>query len=91
MLCGPVAKRPCRSAQGRVLVLAIPSELSAWLEERHADLHDALVNGDSGRVLKLTSLLSEGAERLVEYVSMMTSARYGLLLELGRRRTQATR
>ena len=79
--CGPVAKRPCRSAQGRVLVLAIPAELSAWLEERHADLHVALVNGDNVRVLELTSLLSEGAERLVVdrgHVSMRTSARYGL-------------
>ena len=71
MPCGPVAKRPCRSAQGRVPGGAIPAELSAWLEERHADLHDALVNGDNGRVLELTSLLSEGAERLVELIGSM--------------------
>ena len=71
MPCGPVAKRPCRSAQGRVPVLAIPAELSAWLEERHADLHDALVNGDNGRVLELTSLLSERAKRLVELTGGM--------------------
>ena len=71
MPCGPVAKRPCRSAQGHVPGGAIPAELSAWLEERHADLHDALVNGDNGRVLELTSLLSEGAERLVELTGSM--------------------
>ena len=64
--CGPVAKRPCRAAQGRVPVLSIPAELSAWLEERHADLRDALVNGDNGRILVLTTLLAEGAERMVE-------------------------
>ena len=58
MPCGPVAKRPCRSAQGRVPVLA---ELSAVFG------HDALVNGDNGQVLELTSLQSEGAERLVEW------------------------
>ena len=71
MPCGPVAKRPCRSAQGRVPGGAIPAELSAWLEEHHANLHDALVNGDNGRVLELTSLLSEGAERLVELTGGM--------------------
>ena len=26
----------------------IPAELSAWLSERRSDLHDALINGDSG-------------------------------------------
>ena len=71
MLFGPVAKRPRRSAKGRVPVLATPAELNAWLEERHADLHDALVNGDNGRVLELTSPLLEGAERLVELTGGM--------------------
>ena len=85
--CGPVAKRPCRVAQGRVPVLSIPAELSAWLEERHADLHDALVNGDNGRILELTDLGTHdnvggrcrahgGVDR--GHVSMRTCARYGL-------------
>ena len=76
--CGPVAKRPCRAAQ-RVLVLSTPAELSAWLEERHADLHDALVNGDNGRILEFTTTLAAsacGVDR--EHLSMRTSARCGL-------------
>ena len=54
-----------RQAQGRVPVLSIPAEC-AWSEERRPDLHDALVNGDSGQVLELTSPLAEGAKRMVE-------------------------
>ena len=60
----------CETAMscGRGVFLCFPFQLSlsAWLEERHADLHDALVNGDSGRILELTTMLAEGAERMVE-------------------------
>ena len=67
--CVPIARLACRSGHGRVLVPAmpcsIPAELSAWLKERHTDLHDAFVNGDNGRVLELISQLAEGAERMV--------------------------
>ena len=64
---------PLRNGQscGRVPVLAIPAELNAWLEERHADLHDALVNGDNCRILELTAMLAEGAERMVELTGGM--------------------
>ena len=75
--CGPVVKRTCWSGQGRGPVpdmpRLVPAELSAWLEERHADLHDALTHGDNCRVLELTSKLSEGAERMVEITSGMMS------------------
>ena len=63
--CVPTVKRPHRPGQVRVSVHAMPctisAELSAWLEERHADLHDALTNGEHERILELTSKLSEGA------------------------------
>ena len=75
--CGPVVKRTCRSGQGRgpvpVMPRLVPAELSVWLEERHADLHDALTLGDNCRVLELTSKLSEGAGHTVEITSGMTS------------------
>ena len=65
--CVPTVKRFCRSGQGRVQVPlmpnSIPVELSTWLEERHAEMHDALMNGETARVLELSSRLSEGAER----------------------------
>ena len=65
-LCGPIVKRTCRTGQGR-------AELSAWLEERHADLRDALTVGDNCRVLELTSKLSEGVEHMVEITGGMMS------------------
>ena len=39
------------------------AELSAWLEERHSELHDAFLQGDNTRV---STQLSEGTERMVE-------------------------
>ena len=68
--CVPVVKRTCRMGDGRAV---IPAELSAWLEERHADLQDALVTGDNNRILELTTKLSEGAERMIEMVGGMVS------------------
>ena len=48
--CGPIVKRTCRSGQGRgavpVMPRLVPAELSAWLEERHADL-PTLTLGDN--------------------------------------------
>ena len=62
-----------------------------WLEERHSELYDALLQGDSTRVLELSTKLSEGAERMVEMTGGMLAqlsvlpllwravgARYGL-------------
>ena len=75
--CVPTVKRFCRSGQGHVQVPfmpnSIPAELSTWLEERHAELHDALMNGETARVLELSSRLSEGAERLMEITGGMCS------------------
>ena len=39
--------------------------------ERHAEMHDALMNGETARVLELSSRLSEGAERLMEITGGM--------------------
>ena len=73
--CGPNVKRPCLSGQGRVgippMPTLVPAELSAWLSERHSDLHDALINGDPSCVLELTTMLSDGAERLVAMTGRM--------------------
>ena len=74
---------PCRSGQGRgsvpAMPLLIPAELSAWMEERHVDLHDRLMDGDLARVLELTS------KRMVDITGGMMplrarviNARYGL-------------
>ena len=51
--------------------ISIPAKLSTWLEERHAELHDAL--RETTRVLELSSRLSEGAERLMEITGGMCS------------------
>ena len=75
--CVPTVKRFCRSGQGHAQVPfmpnSIPAELSTWLEERHAEMHDALMNGDTARVLELSSRLPEGAERLMEITGGMLS------------------
>ena len=44
----------------------IPAELAQWMEDRQADLQEALSLDDTNRILELTSKFSEGAERLVE-------------------------
>ena len=40
--------------------------------ERHAEMHD-LMNGETARVLELSSRVSEGAERLMEITGGMLS------------------
>ena len=49
----------------------VPAESSAWLEDRHADLHDAFFQGDNTRAVELSTKLSEGAERMVEMTGGM--------------------
>ena len=44
----------------------ILAELYQWLEDRQTDLQKALVDGNSARVLELTSKMTEGAEQLRE-------------------------
>ena len=44
----------------------IPAELSQWIEDRQTDLQEALVDGNTARVLELTSKMAEGAEQLRE-------------------------
>ena len=69
-------KRVCRTWE-RVPILPmptlVPAELSAWLETRYSELHDALLQGDNTRVLELSTKLSEGAERMVEMTGGMLS------------------
>ena len=43
-----------------------PAELSAWTEDRQKDLQEALSTGDHSHVVKLSLMLTKGAERMVE-------------------------
>ena len=47
----------------------VPGELFTWMEDRQTDLQDALISGDTSRVLELTSKMTEGAEHLREITS----------------------
>ena len=47
----------------------VPGELFTWLEDRQTDLQEALISGDTSRVLELTSKMTEGAEHLREITS----------------------
>ena len=73
--CGPSVKRPCRTGEGRGCIppmpTLVPAELNMWLEDRHADLRDALLQGDSNRALELTAKLSDGVEQMVEMTDGM--------------------
>ena len=44
----------------------IPAELSAWMADRQKDMQEALNTGDHSRVIELSSMLTVGAERMVE-------------------------
>ena len=44
----------------------IPAELYQWIEDRQTGLQEALVDGNTARVLELTSKMAEGAEQLRE-------------------------
>ena len=63
-----IVTSPAELAQlkgGVDLVLTlVPAELNLWLEERHADLHEALLTGDSNQVLELTAKLSDVVEQM---------------------------
>ena len=54
--CGPSVKRVCHTGW-RVPIppMPTPEELSSWLEEGHSELHDALLQEDSTRVLELST------------------------------------
>ena len=73
--CGPSVKRPCRTGEVRggipAMPTLVPAELNMWLEERHADLRDALLQGDSNRALELNAKLSDGVEQMVEMTDGM--------------------
>ena len=73
----------------------IPAQLAQWLEDRQADLEEALSLGGANRILELTSKLSEGAERLAEMrggMSPREGSRCTVFAESGLgRRLQAAR
>ena len=51
----------------------IPHDLSNWILDRHSDLQEATSAGDIKQVLELTSLQSQGAEKLAEVTGGMAT------------------
>ena len=51
----------------------IPHDLSNWILARHSDLQEAMSAGDIMQVLELTSLQSQGAEKLAELTGGMAT------------------
>ena len=47
----------------------IPGELTRWIEDRHAELQDALLNRENTMILEITSKLAEGASQLHDMTS----------------------
>ena len=50
----------------------IPEDLSDWMQERHGDLQEAMNVGNSGKILELTSMLSNAAEKMAEMTGGVT-------------------
>ena len=67
----PAAKR--RAVGSRTVSVMpntlIPGEVSAWVEECHALMLDAVNVGDRNRVLELSNLIAAGVERVTELTS----------------------
>ena len=53
----------------------IPAEFSAWMEDSQKDLEVAVSAGDHSRVVVLSSMLTQGAERMVEMTRQGTFRR----------------
>ena len=51
----------------------IPHDLSNWILDRQSDLQEAMSTGDIKQVLELTSLQSQGAEKLAELTGGMAT------------------
>ena len=51
----------------------IPHDLSNWILDRQSDLQEAMSAGDIKQVLELTSLQSQGAEKLAELTGGMAT------------------
>ena len=51
----------------------IPHDLSMWMQDRQSDLQEAMIAGDIKKMLELTSLQSQGAEKLAELTGGMVS------------------
>ena len=51
----------------------IPHDLSNWMLDRQSDLQEAMSVGDIKKMLELTSLQSQGAEKLAELTGGMVS------------------
>ena len=68
----PAAKRRAVGS-GRTLSCMpntlIPGEVSAWVEECHALMLDAVNAGDRNQVLELLNLIAAGVERVTELTS----------------------
>ena len=60
----------------------IPAELAQWMEDRQADLQEALSLDDTNRILELTSKLSEGSRTVGGderwHVAVTRQSLYGL-------------
>ena len=58
----------------------VPAKLAQWMEDRQADLQEALSLDDTSRILELTSKLSEGGRTVGgdERWHVAMTSRYGL-------------
>ena len=51
----------------------IPHDLIMWMQDRQSDLQEAMIAGDIKKMLELTSLQNQGAEKLAELTGGMVS------------------
>ena len=52
----------------------VPNDMMSWLQDRHAEQHDALLMGDLHPVPELGQAMSEGVKHLAEITSVQPSS-----------------
>ena len=70
-----VKRRAVGSSGGDIPIMPnhVPGELSAWMEDGHADLLVAMNGGDRSRVQEFSTMISAGLDRLTELTGGMES------------------
>ena len=58
--CGPVSRTPTRPGVPGVDLSQQCPEIDNWMQDRHSDLQDAMIEGDGQRVLEIISKMAEG-------------------------------
>ena len=58
----------------------VPNDVTNWLQDRRAEQHEALLQGDLHRVSELGRVMSEGVIHLIEILSVQPSSAANMIM-----------